>query len=547
MLISVQTPAAGGTAYAQFAAQWCQNGNGYLLNDTGTSLDVKIGADASPVAVASGKGFPFKLVYSCGELYVRRTDQSATQVTVEAQVGITVVPSEGGGTSGPVSAADITDLASGRGPLLTGTQAEARKAIKVGGSTITPLCPELLGIRDTLRAGVRSASIVYIGDSTANDIGDVPYRWAQMIAAKYPAYTVKTALWNTSGWYNTATTIQTGKAGEAYFDCDASGAMTIPGAKVATPTSGTLVFTLDGTRADWTSSPQWLAKQGTNDNAFKIWVSSSRIYFQWSEDGVTFGKTLTSTNLPGSFTAGSRQKVRITFVCSTSTITFDYWNGTAWTQISTNTLSAPATIFNSHAAWVIYGNGRYYSVSLTVGGGHIFPQLIGDWIDSTNTGHTTQGGAPELIVYSAAYAGYSVVNWTSDALLKTALASQINRCVVVSLGLNDLIWIDSGEDAYRSALLTKIKSFTPAGVVMVAQNPATSLFANWWHHHQRCGELPAWSTRNGCGFVSFYRAFIDVADWATSLISSDGTGAHPNAAGYTLCGEVLMEAMGDPV
>ena len=130
MLISVQTPAAGGTAYAQFAAQWCQNGNGYLLNDTGTSLDVKIGASASPIAVANGKGIPFKLVYNCNELFVRRTDQATTQVTVEAQVGITVVPPDGGGggTSGPVAAADITDAGtSGIAVLQAGTPAQVRE------------------------------------------------------------------------------------------------------------------------------------------------------------------------------------------------------------------------------------------------------------------------------------------------------------------------------------------------------------------------------------------------------------------------------------
>lgn len=96
MLFSKQTPAAGGDAFAQFDAAWCYNGNGYIFNDTGTSLDVRIGASGSVQTLASGATLPIKLVFSMAELYVRRTDQSTTPVTVEAQVG---TGSAGGGGS----------------------------------------------------------------------------------------------------------------------------------------------------------------------------------------------------------------------------------------------------------------------------------------------------------------------------------------------------------------------------------------------------------------------------------------------------------------
>ena len=96
MLFSKQTPAAGGTDFAQFDAAWCYDGNGYILNDTGTSLDVRIGASGSVQTLASGATLQIKLVFSMAELYVRRTDQGTTQVTVEAQVG---TGSAGGGGS----------------------------------------------------------------------------------------------------------------------------------------------------------------------------------------------------------------------------------------------------------------------------------------------------------------------------------------------------------------------------------------------------------------------------------------------------------------
>ena len=87
MLFSKETPAAGGTAFAQFDAAWCYDGNGYIYNDTGTSLDVRIGASGSVQTLASGAMLPIKLTWSMAELYVRRTDQGTTQVTVEATVG----------------------------------------------------------------------------------------------------------------------------------------------------------------------------------------------------------------------------------------------------------------------------------------------------------------------------------------------------------------------------------------------------------------------------------------------------------------------------
>lgn len=87
MLFSKQTPEAGGEAFAQFDAAWAYDGNGYIYNDTGTSLDVRIGADGSVITLPANGTLPIKLVHSMAELYIRRTDQGTTQVTVEAQVG----------------------------------------------------------------------------------------------------------------------------------------------------------------------------------------------------------------------------------------------------------------------------------------------------------------------------------------------------------------------------------------------------------------------------------------------------------------------------
>lgn len=137
MLFSKQTPAAGGDAFAQFDAAWCYNGNGYIFNDTGTSIDVRIGDSGSVQTVAAGKTLPIALVFSMAELYVRRTDQSPTQVTVEATVGLNAGAEDGGGggTSGPVAAADITDAGTaGIAVLQAETAAQVRAASGFGGT-----------------------------------------------------------------------------------------------------------------------------------------------------------------------------------------------------------------------------------------------------------------------------------------------------------------------------------------------------------------------------------------------------------------------------
>ena len=64
-----------------------------------TSLDVRLGATGSVITLAASALLPIKLVHPMAELYDRRTDQSTTQVTVEAQVG---TGSAGGGTSAEV-------------------------------------------------------------------------------------------------------------------------------------------------------------------------------------------------------------------------------------------------------------------------------------------------------------------------------------------------------------------------------------------------------------------------------------------------------------
>lgn len=165
MLFSKQTPAAGGTAFSQFDAAWAYDGNGYIYNDTGTSLDVRIGASGSVQTLAAGGTLPIRLVYSMAELYVRRTDQSTTQVTVEATVG--TGSAGGGGSEADVStvmrtkggtyyAADYGQISDTLAVSHLAIQAAIDAAYAAGGGTVVlPPGKTLTGATVYMRSGVR--------------------------------------------------------------------------------------------------------------------------------------------------------------------------------------------------------------------------------------------------------------------------------------------------------------------------------------------------------------------------------------------------------
>lgn len=185
MLYSKQTPAAGGTAFSQFDAAWAYDGNGYIYNDTGTSLDVRIGASGSVQTLAAGGTLPIRLVYSLAELYVRRTDQATTQVTVEAQVG---TGSAGGGGStadmafiaAASTAAHNTDQAAHATcqPWVAGFRqtvpftSDVFTEVKTGlGSTVRR------GVAGSVSSGSTAGGTAFLKSDMGGAIGFVPVPW----------------------------------------------------------------------------------------------------------------------------------------------------------------------------------------------------------------------------------------------------------------------------------------------------------------------------------------------------------------------------------
>lgn len=111
--------------------------------------------------------------------------------------------------------ADVGDGAPGKGASLIATEGlgDVQSDLDAVNSKIVgvPQTPQFQRLLAKLDNADFDASIVLAGDSTGNETNEWYYRFAQAVAAIYPAWTVLHRLWNDgTGSFDTATTIQTG-------------------------------------------------------------------------------------------------------------------------------------------------------------------------------------------------------------------------------------------------------------------------------------------------------------------------------------------------
>ena len=76
---SVQTSATG-TTYVPLGSGKADDV--FIINDTGTALEVQIGGSGVAIPIASGSGIGFSKAASVSQFAIRRADVGATQVTV---------------------------------------------------------------------------------------------------------------------------------------------------------------------------------------------------------------------------------------------------------------------------------------------------------------------------------------------------------------------------------------------------------------------------------------------------------------------------------
>ncbi|MEN6535254.1 MAG: SGNH/GDSL hydrolase family protein [Bryobacteraceae bacterium] len=531
MLFSKQTPAAGGTAFAQFDAAWCYDGNGYILNDTGTSLDVRIGASGSVQTLASGATLPIKLVFSMAELYVRRTDQSTTQVTVEAQVG---TGSAGGGTT-PVQA----------GVIAAATAAAATAAHNADAGAHGGGNPVIASLRRVLTRGVSNVTIPIIGDSTAAANYAWGGRFAAAMASKYSAYSVLYSQWDSvnNAWGN-AVTIQTGTGGEPALTTTAAVPATYPATLAPLPRDGVFEWIFDRSQADWSAAVIWMDTAAVAGiRPVRIRTSSSYLLIQWSEDGGTnLAKSAQFALDAGTFTAGSRHRLKLKFTTATGAVSLYRWVAGAWAQVGSTSTAGATSLKPNTTVWELYGAGTWYEIGMTVGGLNNFPLGLACW--SFNTGSQypktwTVSGSPTLLVLSGGYSGAWTTTWSDDARATAALSRYRNaQLCLVALGLNGGYATGADYVALLDTLHAKLIEKTSAGVCYVGVSPRLPIAGFDGEHDTRLSQLPGWCARKGAPYISVTEAFLSDPRGLSALIREDGI--HPtDPAGYTLFGETV--------
>ena len=78
---SVQTSATG-TTYVPLASSGKAD-EVFIINDTGTALEVQIGGSGVAIPIASGSGISFSKAATLSQFAIRRADVGAGQVTVK--------------------------------------------------------------------------------------------------------------------------------------------------------------------------------------------------------------------------------------------------------------------------------------------------------------------------------------------------------------------------------------------------------------------------------------------------------------------------------
>ena len=531
MLFSVQTPAAGGTAFAQFAAAWCYDGNGYILNDTGTSLDVRIGASGSIQTLAAGGTLPIKLVYSMAELYVRRTDQSTTQVTVEAQVGT-------GSAGGGGSTADMGVIAAA---AVAGHDTDSTSHVASSYNMIQGMSP-WVGARNKVQVGYGSC-IAFIGDSTW--VQGVDYPMPRLLAGAAGEIDDCDAYYqewdDTTQTYLPRTTEHVSSF-PGYFEFNSAQAGTIR-ATGAPLTTNALEIIVELYPDSWTpGSSAHLVGQWDSAPAYHLMLlTSGKLYFEWHT-----GSVAESAASSAAVTVGVGFKyVRCTFFSDGAGRAINFYespDGSTWTQIGAQITGAASTIRASSSDKIEVGavSGTYSAFSGkirrviirdAVNGGHnLMPDSLGAW--TVKTVHPNEFpryvGRPSLLVLNASQPNANFAYWSNAARLTRAISGTVDS-VLVGLGHNDYDFVASDHNAALYAIRDAIASANASAFLGFAtQNPRVS-WPRKQYNAMRNANLAKFCSLVGYPFVDFCAAWVRRSGGYSSLLVDD---VHPSQAGH---------------
>jgi hypothetical protein len=431
---------------------------------------------------------------------------------------------------------------------------------------------------DKLQAGVSSAAVLLLGDSTGNNSNEWFYTSMQWLGQRLPAYTVTHMAWSDllQGWDAMSNAaggigyaVQTGTAGDAYLSFPGTAvSLTCPDA-ASLRITGDLDVRAKINPAAWSigAGNQTITSKFGNagQRAWRLYIGSngSRLVFNASLDGTNLVTATSSANLNAVFADGTAGFVRVTYTAATQAIDFytSTNGGLSWNALgTTQTLTGVTSLFAATASPEIGGRGggtepfigKIYYVEWRSGIGTAgVPKLIVDmdaaivpslaasntfkaslgntWTRSSST--ISASGAPGLLLFNGSTPGKDIAysnDGTRGPLQRAVLPPDLT---FINYSHNEGT-LSSYTAPYQALITSLLAAFPTTGIIPVTQNPETApvVAANMAAHQTRNQQIFALAKAAGYSLVdAFFLMSMSGSDMSTFVSSSDGI--HPTATG----------------
>jgi len=454
---------------------------------------------------------------------------------------------------------------SGAGDIILQTGGVERARITAAGKSSLASAhydPRLQWFGNSLKRMLVSADqsfgLAWLTDSTGNDkpsganTGDWPYELGALIAAAYPAYTVRWRVWDdTSQDYLATTTIQTGTGGVARsvrFPGTGFGYQ-LPSTVVSTPPTDldiSMLVSLD----NWTPATNQTPVGHDGGAGLRGWwltvATTGRLQITWSNDGTALN-TVASSVAPTVANGASlwiRGTLQVNDGAGNRVIKFyTSADGATWTQLGTTTTTVGTTTLFSPAS-IVYnlGSRQGGSAELITGnifevrwrsginGNYILPAYPEQWEPVSSTSPNGAVGAPILDIIAGAMPGQGLSYLSNSTRLPLLLPDFSLKAVFMatshneSTGNTDSVWLASW-----ASWVTAVKSRCYEAVpVITIENPefSPSVAQLIRAHTMRRAKLLAWAQQLGYPTLDAWQAFLDTSAGAAHYINASD-GVHP--------------------
>jgi hypothetical protein len=414
-------------------------------------------------------------------------------------------------------------------------------------------------LRAALVDGSRSCGIQVLGDSTGNDTFEWPYKLAESIAERYPAWTVQHRLWSdATQQYAAPTTIQTGTAGARYLDCSTGSTTRRLDTSVTThPTSGVLDVRVKVSLTDWTpaANVNFCGRSASDPNRSwycGLFAGSGNPFFSFTPNGLGASMVTKNLGVTTGFVDGSTNWLRYVFIPDNGASGYDFKvytsaDGVTWTQLGSTVTTAGATaLYNNTAtayevggvAGAVNSTLKVYEVQIRDGvdGPNLVPALPDLWPRNNSSG-VLVAGAPVLTIVNGSHTG-APISYLGDATRLPKMTPDYGQLVTfLSDQHNETTWQGPAWIAKYDTWRQQVEAQVPGSpVIILTQNPKTN--ADTWYREgaARRLDLIAYARSKSIDYIDTYQAFLD-AGWPGNLMAD---AIHPNAAGQLVWRDAIL-------